>query len=165
MRQTIGRGLSVTGRGVYHALPARTVDKVYRAFMDHIWTGLIFVAIGAAGVAVAFFSWLNTRRFVAESVAVSGEVVGLLERDGDGVTYSPVIRFPGPGGRPYEFTETTSSSPPGYSVGDRVEVLYHSQDPKRARVASPFRLYLLEMIFGSLGTVFFIVGLLVAVFG
>ncbi|HEX8337059.1 MAG TPA: DUF3592 domain-containing protein, partial [Pyrinomonadaceae bacterium] len=66
---------------------------------------------------------------------------------------------------PYEFTETTSSNPPGYSVGDRVEILYHSQNPKRARVASPFRLYLLALVFGGLGAVFFVVGLVIAAFG
>ena len=133
--------------------------------MGHIWTGLIFVALGAAFAAGALFTWLNTRRFVAESVPAIGEVVGLLERDGDDVTFAPVIRFPGPGGRPYEFTETTSSNPPGYSVGDRVKVLYHGQDPRRARVASPFRLYLLEMVFGGLGAIFFVVGLLITAFG
>ena len=88
--QTMGRGLSVTGRGIYHALRARIVDRLYHAFMEHIRTGLIFVAIGAAGVAVAFFYWLNPRRFVAEPVPAVGEVVGLLERGGGDVTYSPV---------------------------------------------------------------------------
>lgn len=133
--------------------------------MEHIWVGLIFVPLGAAFLVAALLSWLHTRRFVAESVPALGEVVGLSERDGDDVTYAPVIRFRGPGGRPFEFTETTSSNPPGYSVGDRVEILYHSQDPRQARVASPFRLYLLAMIFGGLGGIFFVVGLAIAAFG
>ena len=133
--------------------------------MEHVWTGLIFAAFGAAFLVAALLAYLHTRRFVAESVPALGEVIGLRKHDGDGVTYSPIIRFPGPGGRLFEFTETTSSNPPGYSVGDRVEIRYHSQNPKRARVASPFRLYLLASIFGGLGVLFLVVGLVIAAFG
>jgi len=133
--------------------------------MEHIWTGLIFVVIGAAFVAVALFAWIHTRRFAEESVAALGEVIGLQEHDGDGITYSPIIRFHGPGGRHFEFTETTSSNPPGYSVGDQVRILYHSQNQRHARVASPIRLYLMAIIFGGLGAIFFTVGLLIAAFG
>lgn len=130
--------------------------------MEQLVTGLIFFAIGGALLAGGAFAWLHTRRFVAESVRGFGEVVGLQEHNDDGVTYSPVIRFSGPGGRPVEFTETTSSNPPGYSVGDRVAILYRPHDPKRARVASPWRLYLLASILGGIGGVFFLIGLLVA---
>lgn len=130
--------------------------------MEQLVTGLIFFAVGGALLAGAAFSWLRTRSFVAESVRGFGEVVGLREHNDDGVTYSPVIRFSGPGGRVVEFTETTSSNPPGYSVGDRVEILYRPHDPGSARVASPWRLYLLAGILGTIGGVFFLVGLLVS---
>ncbi len=130
--------------------------------MEQLVTGLIFFAVGGALLAGAAFAWLHTRRFVAEAVRGFGEVVGLYERSDDSVTYSPVIRFSGPGGRAVEFTETTSSNPPGYSVGDRVEILYRPHDPKSARVASPWRLYLLAGILGTIGGVFSLIGLLVS---
>ena len=133
--------------------------------MEQLVTGLIFFAVGGALLAGAAFAWLHTRRFVAEAVRGFGEVVRLQEHSDESVTYSPVVRFSGPGGRAVEFTESTSSNPPGYSVGDRVEVLYRPHEPRRsARVASPWRLYLLAAILGTIGGVFTLVGLLVSAF-
>ena len=131
---------------------------------EQMITGLIFVALGGVFILVALVSWYRTRRFVEESVPAFGEVIGLQERRSDDVTYSPIIRFPVPGGGVVEFTETTSSYPAGYKVGDRVRVLYHREDLRRARVASTWRLYLVVMIFGGLGGIFFVVGLLAMAF-
>lgn len=58
---------------------------------------MIQQSIIAAVVTVALY--LTMMRFVAESVRGFGEFVGLREHSDDGVTYSPVIRFSGPGGR------------------------------------------------------------------
>lgn len=130
--------------------------------MERILTGLIFFAVGGGLLAGAAFAWLHTRRFVAEAVRGFGEVVRLQERSDDSVTYSPVIRFSGPGGRAVEFTESTSSNPPGYSVGDRVEILYRPDAPERARLASLWRRYLLAGILGTIGGVFSLLGLLLS---
>ena len=127
-------------------------------------TGLIFIVLGGAFMLVGAFSLYRTKRFVEEAVPAFGEVVGLREHHGDGVTYSPIVRFPTPAGGFVEFTETVSSNPPGYKVGDRVRVLYHRQDIRRARVASTWRLYFIAMLFGGLGGIFFVVGLLVTAF-
>lgn len=123
--------------------------------------GLIFVALGAGLLAGAAFAWLHTRRFVAGAAPGFGEVVGLREHNDEGVSYSPVIRFSGPGGRAVEFTDNVSTNPPGYSVGDRVKILYDPASPKRARIASTFRLYLLATALGVVGGGFLAVGLLV----
>jgi hypothetical protein len=131
--------------------------------VEQLVASLIFFAVGVGLLAGAAFAWLHTRRFVAEAVRGFGEVVRLQERSDDSVTYSPVIRFSGPGGRAVEFTESTSSNPPGYSVGDRVEILYRPHDPERARLASPWRLYLLAGILGTIGGVFSLLGLLLSV--
>lgn len=125
---------------------------------------LCFLVLGAAFIVGAAFSWLHTRRFIEESAPTFGEVVGLRQYDGETVTYSPVVRFTGPGGRVVEFTESTSSNPAGYSVGDRVKILYRRSDPSDARVASKSSLYLLAMIFGAIGATMFVVGILLAVF-
>lgn len=132
--------------------------------MKQFFEGLFFLAIGVAFCGAATFSWLRTRRFVEESVTAFGEVVGLREYSGDGVTYAPVIRFDIPGGGVSEFTESISSSPPAHKVGDRVKILYHRDDPSRARVASTLNLYLLTIIFAAIGGSLVVAGLLMAVF-
>ncbi len=132
--------------------------------MKQFFEGLFFLLVGVAFCGAAVFSWLRTRRFVEESVTAFGEVIGLKECSDEGVTYAPVIRFQAPGGRLIEFTESVSSNPPGHSVGNRVKILYHRDDPSRARVASTSKLYLLAMIFAAIGGPLAVVGLLMAVF-
>lgn len=132
--------------------------------MKQFFGGLFCLAVGAAFWAAAGFSWMRTRRFIEESVPAFGEVVELREHHDEGVTYAPVVRFTGPGGRVVEFTESVSSNPPAHRVGERVKILYRPEDPTRARVASTLNLYLLAMIFAVIGGIVSIVGLLLAVF-
>ena len=126
--------------------------------------GLVCLGLGAAFWAAAVFSWMRTRRFVEESVPAFGEVIKLVEHHDEGVTYAPVIRFAGPGGRVVEFTESVSSNPPSHRVGEQVKILYHREDPTRARVASTLNLYLLALIFAVIAGILSIVGLTLTVF-
>lgn len=132
--------------------------------MKQFSEGLFCLVIGAAFCAAAVFSWMRTRRFVEESVPAFGEVVELREHHDEGVTYAPVVRFTGPGGRVVEFTESVSSNPPAHRVGERVKILYRPEDPTRARVASTLSLYLLALIFALIGGLVSIIGLLLAAF-
>lgn len=132
--------------------------------MKQFFEGLFFLVLGGAFCAAAVFSWMRTRRFIEESVPAFGEVIKLVERHDEGVTYAPVVRFTGPDGRAVEFTESVSSKPPAHRVGARVKILYRPEDPTRARVASTLNLYLLALIFALVGGSVSIIGLLLAVF-
>ena len=132
--------------------------------MEQMILGLSFAGLGGAFVVGAALVCRNTRGFVREAASAVGEVIGLHENRGDGVTYAPVIRFNTAGGRPFEFTDATSARPPGYRVGQRVKILYHSRNPRRARVASPSRLYMAPIIFGGVGAIFFVTGLVMAAY-
>ena len=130
---------------------------------------LIFPAVGLVLIAVGAVVWARTRRFVAESFRVTGTVVGLSARRGSkgGTTYSPVVEFATREGAVRQFTDPVSSRPAGYSVGERVEVLYHYRDHDRARLASRFRLYFVPALLGFMGLIFAGVGFFVmlAAFG
>lgn len=132
--------------------------------MKQFFEGLFCLVLGGAFLAAGVFSLMRTRRFVAESVSAFGEVIELREHHDEGVTYAPVVRFTGPGGRVFEFTESVSSNPPAHRVGEQVKILYRPEDPARARVASTTNLYLLAMIFGGIGGLVAVIGLLLAVF-
>lgn len=127
--------------------------------METQYPPLIFCGVGALLVAVALVVFYFTRRFVREALRTQGVVVALAERRGSkgGRTYSPVVTFATPKGE-FRFTDPVSSRPAGYSVGDRVEVLYHWQDHNRARLASPFRLYFVPGLLALIGTIFSFVG-------
>jgi Protein of unknown function (DUF3592) len=137
--------------------------------MDERLVFLIFPAVGLVLLSVGAVVWVRTRRFVAESFRVSGTVVGLASRRGHkgGTTYSPVVEYATREGAVRQFTDPISSRPAGYSVGDRVEVLYHYRDHDRARLASTFRLYFVPALLSFMGLIFAGVGLvvMVAVFG
>jgi hypothetical protein len=128
---------------------------------------LIFPAVGLALLAVGVVVWLRTRRFVAESFRVGGTVIGLAARRGGkgGTTYSPVVEFATREGVVRRFTDPISSRPAGYSVGERVEVLYHYRDHDRARLASKFRLYFVPALLSFLGLIFAGVGFVVMIAG
>ncbi|HLL74900.1 MAG TPA: DUF3592 domain-containing protein [Pyrinomonadaceae bacterium] len=132
--------------------------------MDERLVFLIFPAVGLVLLAIGVIVWLRTRRFIAASFRVSGTVVGLAARRGHkgGTTYSPVVEFATREGAIRQFTDPVSSRPAGYSVGQRVEVLYHYRDHDRARLASRFRLYFVPALLGLIGLVFAFVGAVMA---
>jgi hypothetical protein len=134
--------------------------------MDENYFFLIFTGVGLLLLAMGVFAWLRTRRFISESLRAPGTVVGLEPRRGSkgGTTYSPVVEFATPEGVVRQFTDPVSSNPAGYSVGDRVEVLYHWQDHARARLASKFRLYFVAGLLSFLGLIFTGVGAVIFLF-
>ena len=133
--------------------------------MDEKLALLILPAVGLVLLAIGVVVWLRTRRFVSESFRVSGTVVGLAARRGTkgGTTYSPVVEFATREGAIRQFTDPVSSRPAGYSVGQRVEVLYHWRDHDRARLASKFRLYFVPALLGFMGLLFTAIGAVLAV--
>lgn len=122
---------------------------------------LVFGGVGATLLLASAAVLFTVRLFVRNALRTQGTVVRLVERRGhkNGRSYSPVVKFTTQTGH-FQFTETLGTNPAGYDVGDRVEVLYHWQDHKRARIASAFRLYFLPGLLGLLGIIFTSVGVL-----
>jgi hypothetical protein len=122
---------------------------------------LLFPAIGVLLLIIAFVLLVMTQRFVRAALRTQGTVVALAERRGrkNGRTYSPVVSYATQTGQ-FQFTDSMGRRPAGYSVGDRVEVLYHWQDHGRARLASPFRLYFVPGLVGLLGLLFTLIGMI-----
>jgi hypothetical protein len=61
-------------------------------------------------------------------------------------------------GEKIEFTSSTSSNPPRYSKGEKVEVLYLPTEPEKAKINSFFALWGGVVILGGMGGVFFLIG-------
>ena len=135
------------------------MDKITE-LPEIVLLALIFTGIGVLCFWLCFYFRRRTRRFISEALQTDGDVIGLHEvYDGGSATYAPVIRFTTAHGVVREFTDSVSSRPAGYNVGDRVRILYHRHDPRDARVATTFRLYLSSIIFGLIGTIFLGVGI------
>jgi hypothetical protein len=129
-----------------------------------VFTSLIFIAISVVTSLLSFFFLNRTRRFIGESLQTHGEVIGLQEVPDEGsVLYAPTIRYTSSDGVTRQFTDSVSSRPASYSVGDRVKILYHRHNPKDARIATTVRLYLTTIVLSLIGIVFFLAGVGIAI--
>jgi len=119
----------------------------------------LFPAIGGLLLVGALLLWNHTRQFIASAYTTRGTVVDLVEdRDSDGVTYSPVVRFTAPDGQEVTYTESFSGNPAPYDVGESVEVLYSRDQPRKGRIKGFMSLWMGPVILGGMGTLFALIG-------
>lgn len=127
------------------------------------WIGLL---AGAAMLIGALLLVQQTRSFIARAQHAAGEVVELVPRySNNSSTYAPAVRFAAADGREIRFVSSSSSNPPAYSTGERVDVLYLPGEPERARINGFFSLWGGPMILGGIGAVLFVLGLAVQLAG
>ena len=126
-----------------------------------VWVGGIFAAVGLVLVAGAGWFYLADRSFAEAGVHTQGVVIEMIgSRDSDSdYTYKPVVEFLDADGRRHMFTSSVSSSPPQYSTGERVEVIYAPDSPDEAVIDSFLDRFLLPLVFGGLGTLLAAIGL------
>ena len=119
-----------------------------------------FTAVGAAMLAGTLFWVQHVRTFVAEASLAEGTVVELVaSRSSDsGTTWRPVVRFVAADGKAVQFTSSTSTNPPSYSRGEKVDVLYSASRPHDAAIKGFLSLWLGPIIVGGIGAVFLAVG-------
>ena len=123
------------------------------------YTPLILVAgvIIGGNLLVGTVLLYRTRRFAGNALTTNGAVIGLKRRGSTKsgrALYSPVVSFIAADGSHVEFTDPILRHPPGFKVGERVEVLYDRRNFKRARVPkSPWDLYFPAWVFLLVGGV------------
>ena len=125
-----------------------------------------FAAVGLLMIVIAVAWYANVRAFVAKAAVAQGTVVDLLPvRSDNSTTWKPVVRFTSADRQNVEFTSSTSSNPPSYSKGEKVEVLYAPANPYDAKINGFFSLWGGASIVGGLGAVFFLIGASIIAFG
>ncbi len=128
--------------------------------MKKILKGIALVSglIGLLFTAVGLYSWFNTRVFLEKARRVPGEVVEIREGDSDrdgaevNTRSVAVIQFSYEG-EARTLISQVQTSPPAYSVGEKVTVLVNSDRSTDARVESWLELYFFAAIFGGLGPI------------
>lgn len=129
---------------------------------------LVFGAVAVVLCAVAWLLHHNTASFIASASRTQGEVMRLLyvesSKRNESGTWKPLVRFKAPSGEIIEFAPSSSSSPPGYEVGETVDVFFDPQNPQDAMLDGFFALWGGATITGGLGLIFLLVtvGLLFA---
>lgn len=125
-----------------------------------------FTMVGLGMLVGSFFIYQNTQVFLKNALTTEGLVIELVaSRSSDSTTYRPVIEFKTQDGSRIEFISSTGSNPPSYSKGEAVEVLYQESFPEQAKVNGFFSLWGGSIILGGMGSVFFLVGISIILFG
>jgi len=126
--------------------------------------GGIFLLIGLIFLPIAGFLFLQDARFAGNAATGDGQVLrfdSVTTRDSDGyrtTSHRAVISFTDHNGRRQEFREQVNTSPPRFSVGDKVTVLYDPANPAAARVDDFWARKFLPTMFLALGGIMAVVG-------
>jgi len=120
------------------------------------WIGGIFFAFGLTFAAIGGWVYFDDLDLVNNGARAPGTVIDLEgRRDSDGDTvYSPVVEFHDQSGAMHRFTGNVASSPPSFTRGEQVEVIYDPWSPGLAMIDSFSTRFLLPLAFGGFGLVF-----------
>ncbi|RZJ47761.1 MAG: DUF3592 domain-containing protein [Flavobacterium sp.] len=126
----------------------------------------VFSIVGLALLIGAFFLYQNKKSFLEKAITVEGTVTELLpSRSDNSTTYKPVVTFTTKDDKKIEYTSSVSSNPPSYHVGEKVEIFYDPADPYDADINGFFSLWLAPLILGIMGSIFFLIGFSIILFG
>ena len=131
--------------------------------MENLYLILCYLIISVVLIVVGLINWYRTKKFIETAQQITGTVIELVQRSGrKGPMYSPMVRFKAIDGSEIVFTETLATRPPGYEINEQVTVLYDPHNYQRARVfKTKWRIYYYALLLGGLGTIFFIVYIIV----
>lgn len=131
--------------------------------MENLYLILCYLILSVGLIVAGLINWYRTKQFIETAQRTTGTVIAFVERHGRrGPTYSPTVRYKAIDGSEITFTETLSTKPPGYEINQQVTMLYDTHDYQRARVfKAKWRVYYYALLFGGLGTIFFIVYIIV----
>lgn len=123
----------------------------------------VFTFIGIAMLTGTLFMYKSTNEFLEISISSEGTVIDLLasrssSSSNNSITFQPLVQFTEKKGNNIEFLSSTSSNPPSYSVGEKIEIIYNPESPNKAKIKSFFSIWGGVTIVGSLGFIFFIIG-------
>jgi len=117
---------------------------------------IVFIVIGLAALGAALYFFSSQQEIINQgnktlATVISNPASPLFEYEFEGVTYS--------------HQSNTSSDPPSYYVGEQVDVYINASDPYDIVIDTFTDRWLLIVIFGSIGSTFLGVSLLVFYLG
>jgi hypothetical protein len=117
----------------------------------------VFLPIGVLILAGTVWMAVDTRAWLARSVAAEGAVVEMIrvvDRESLSSSFAPLVRFRTADGKSIEFQSTAQSNPPAYYAGQTVTVLYDPAKPNSAAIEGLFPVWGATMILAAIGIMF-----------
>ncbi|MBD2328079.1 DUF3592 domain-containing protein [Alkalinema sp. FACHB-956] len=132
----------------------------------------IFFPIGVSFLTIAGIATYSNQQTLAKEQRASGQVVDLVGRNvldrnrrpTGYMVYAPVVDFQSADRQSHRIEMSEASQPPAYEKGEQVTILYNPAHPSQARIDSfgnTVALWILPGIFGFLGSIFFIIALVI----
>ncbi len=124
---------------------------------------IIFLSVGAIMLLIVY--WLKARRkkLMDMGYTTTGKVIDVLKeaagKAGGLYVYCPVIEFKTTMNETITKKYPIGTNPGAFRIGDEIEIYYHPDNPSRFIIKKDKAMRLLFIILGSLGVVFFLVGL------
>ena len=120
--------------------------------MKNIGSWVLVLGLGCVLLLIGAVLLWNGIDFARRAEKAQGTVIGLKETRSDRrISYAPMVRFTTHTGMPVHFTSRVSSSPPAYTKGQTVKVLYDPDSPTIARIDTFMQVY-------GLGALIFVIG-------
>ena len=122
----------------------------------------IFLFIGLLFMVIAGFVASSSQEKIDTYIQVEGIVIDLEQSSSssdNSYTYFPVVEYTADDGNVYSFRSSVGSSPPSYEINETVTVMHPPDQPQSGQINDFTSLWLVAIIFGGLGFVFFAVGL------
>jgi hypothetical protein len=95
---------------------------------------IISVSLTASCVLAGLVLWYRTKKMVEKAHRARGVVLKINIVTYENMdTFTPVVRFETNDGRALSFTNSISSYPSEFNLGEHVDVLYDPRDPHKAR--------------------------------
>ena len=130
--------------------------------MPQPWHSILLGVSAIVLFAVCVYGYQSTRDFLRSAQRSTGVVVNVAG-DADGATF-PHVRFVDSTGRTHEFDSNLHSSPPKYSVGAQVPVLYPPGAPEKAQIEGFMELWMVSLVTGIVGLAMSVAAILTWIF-
>ncbi len=137
----------------------KSSSHIFQGFGGLVMLVLIFVAAPFLGMG-AYGLYRNLER-LKTYIHVSGVVVANQSDYSDSALF-PRVEFKTREGERMSFLDGVGSYPADYMVGESVQVIYNSANPKMAEINASKRLWLVPILFLVLGASFVGVGIFIA---
>ncbi|THF47556.1 DUF3592 domain-containing protein [Allorhizobium terrae] len=123
--------------------------------------GYAFAAVGVIMLLCGGGAFYYDNQFEQRALHAQGVVTDLTRKrdsDNNGDLFTAIVQFTDAKGQQHEMADRTSSNPPRFSRGDKVDVMYDVESPSSAVINDIWGRYLIVIIFGLLGSIFTILG-------
>ena len=125
--------------------------------INYLYWGLFIV--GLTLLYFAFRAYNSTVSLMQEGIKTTATVKEMISvSDSDGNTYKPVFEFTDRGNTVRTYESSISSSPPSYSVGQKVKIVYDPKDEDDVKTISFWGLYRWSIVLMCLASPFLIIG-------